>query len=64
MKMLLFITIGILGLTAAIILILYTIQYLIMMIIAKNFLMAILFGFLFFIEMFFLNYIVNENHGE
>jgi len=64
MKKLFFILIGILGVSAAIILILNTVQYLIVALIAKNFLSAFAYLLYFISEMLILNYLINDYHGE
>lgn len=64
MKKLFFLLIGILGVSAAIILILNTVQYLIVALIAKNFLSAFAYLLYFIAEMLILNYLINDYHGE
>lgn len=59
-----FVLIGLASLIAGISIILQTVVLFIMALIAKNVISAIFWGFLWFIEMLVINYVVNYYHGE
>lgn len=59
-----FVLIGLASLIAGISIIFQTVVLFIMALIAKNVIGAVFWGFLWFIEMFVMNYVVNYYHGE
>lgn len=63
-KVILFVLIGIAGLTAGTCIILRTIALFLLTLITKKVIGAIGYGILWFIEMAAINYLVNDYHGE
>lgn len=63
-RVILFVLIGIAGLTAGTCIILRTIALFLLTLITKNAIGAIGYGILWFIEMAVINYLVNDYHGE
>lgn len=59
-----FVLIGLASLIAGISIIFQTVVLFIMALIAKNVIGAVFWGFLWFIEMLVMNYVVNYYHGE
>ena len=59
-----FVLIGLASLIAGISAIFQTVVLFIMALIAKNVIAAVFWGFLWFIEMLVMNYVVNYYHGE
>lgn len=59
-----FIIVGLVGLMAAIAIMLYTVQFLFLFLIGREFVKAIILGVVWFIEIFILNYFIFNYHGE
>lgn len=64
MRTICFIIVGVLGLIAAIAIMLYTIQFLLLFLIGGEFVKAIILGIVWFVEILVLNYFIFDYHGE